>query len=213
MKILLDQASQVTEGVWLTAAPPHQLTMLSDQRFSRGPRSVLLAQSPTFDRDRGYLLVDAEQLVVLNLGSTPTTVVIDATISAEAAGDSETERHATLGELGPGDREFRSLAERELHGEAQEAAIDLIHEVRRRWGGDLKRGERNNFSNTPDNFWYVIVQPRVQALSVTVRGTRDKFREPKLELRPDRPGYTRFIVRSPDEVPEALRLIEQSKRK
>ena len=49
--------------------------------------------------------------------------------------------------------------------------------------GDLKRGGRNNFSNTPDNYWYVIVQPRVQSLSVTVRGPLNRFGTSTLDLK------------------------------
>jgi len=105
------------------------------------------------------------------------------------------------------------VGQTELKGEAQEAAVVLIRGVRHKWAGDLKRGERNNFSNTPDNCWYVIVQPRVQALSITVRGRPERFQSSILELRPDRLGYTRFTVTTPDQVPEAVRLIEQSKRK
>jgi hypothetical protein len=105
------------------------------------------------------------------------------------------------------------LVESELNGEVQETAIDLLREVRKVWPGDLKRGERNNFSNTPDNFWYVIVQPRAKALSVTIRGAPERFESKTLELKVDRPGYTRFSIKRPEEIPEALRLIGESKRK
>jgi hypothetical protein len=98
-------------------------------------------------------------------------------------------------------------AERELRGEAQEVAVDLLRELRRRSAGDLKRGLKNNFSNTLDNFWYVIVQPREQALSITVRGKPEMFRPSPLELRVDRPGYTRFKLQTVDQLPEALRII------
>lgn len=211
MKLLLENSMEVANGVWLTFAAPHQLTIFAQPTLTRGRRSVVLTSSPAFDKDRGSLVLDAESLFVLNIGTSPSTVVVDTIVSAEAL-----DRDSDLlmpNDFGPGDREFLSLAERELRGEAQEAAVDLIREVRKRWAGDLKRGERNNFSNTPDNFWYVIVQPRVQALSVTVRGARSRFQSAALELRVDRPGYTRFSVKTPDEIPEALRLIAESKRK
>jgi len=155
------------------------------------------------------LVLDAGSVAVLNVGTTPSAIVIDGTLAAEAK-DAES---SDPRDLGPGDMEFLNLAETELKGEAQEAAVDLIRAVRHKWAGDLKRGERNKFSNTPDNFWYVIVQPRVQALSVTVRGRPERFQSSILKLRPDRPGYTRFTVTTPDQVLEAVRLIEQSKRK
>jgi hypothetical protein len=210
MKIVLDGAVEGVNGVWLTHAPPHQLTMIGEPKSARGRSSILLVSSPIFDRERGQLILDADWIVVLNLGNSSRTIVIDTIITAETL----SEGAETLSEIvseGPGDREFRLLAEQELHGLAQEAAIDLIREVRRRWPGDLKRGERNNFSNTPDNFWYVIIQPRVQAVSVTIRGRPESFESSVFKLVTDRPGFTRFVVRAPEEVGEAVRLIERSK--
>jgi hypothetical protein len=110
----------------------------------------------------------------MNVGTSATTVVIDVGIAAPTEGLEPTASNE-IGELGRGDHEFCLLAEQLLTGEAQEAAIDLIRGVRQRWPGDLKRGKRNNFSNTPDNFWYVIIQPRVMALSVTIRGKPEQL--------------------------------------
>ncbi len=70
----------------------------------------------------------------------------------------------------------------------------LLSGVRQKSPGDLKRGKSRNFSETPDNFWYVIVQPRIDELSITVHGAVDHF-EPvaRLEIKDDR-GNTRFKV-------------------
>ena len=89
----------------------------------------------------------------------------------------------------------------------------ILREVRHRNPGDLSRGKRHNFSNTPDNFWYVIVQPTSQSLSITVRGKPDQFRPTSLEVKDDRPGYTRFKLRDPAEIDAALAIIGASKRK
>lgn len=206
MKIVLDEVVAGVNGVWLTHAPPHQLAMLSEPKATRGRSSVLLVSSPDFDNEKSQLILDADNIVVLNLGNTPRTIVIDTIVPAdvtEGAGiSSQTE--------GPGDREYKALAEGLLEGLAQETALDLIREVRNRWPGDLKRGGRNNFSNAPDNFWYVIIQPRIQALSITIRGRPEAYRSSAFKLVADRPGYTRFTVRTPDEVAEAIRLIEHS---
>jgi hypothetical protein len=155
-------------------------------------------------------MIETDNLSVLSIGTSPSIVVVDTVVSAEALNCSE-----KLGSenYGPGDREFLALAEGELQGDAQETAVDLIREIRKKWPGDLKRGERNNFSNTPDNFWYVIVQPRVQGLSITIRGAVDRFSSNVLDLRTDRPGYTRFSLKRPDDLQEALRLIGESKQK
>jgi hypothetical protein len=104
-------------------------------------------------------VLDTDSIIVLNVGTTASTVIVDSSIEVSQTADHELAQ--PTGELGPGDREFLCLAEKELSGEAQEAAIDLLRKVRSKWPGDLKRGKRNNFSNTPDNSWNVIIQPRV----------------------------------------------------
>lgn len=213
MKFLLDDVVAGLNGCWLALVPPHQLAKLSQPLMTRGTTSVLLVSSPIFDHDHRQLRIDADDVSLLNLGTTPRTFVVDTVMSAETLVRSEAASEEPEAQFGPGDREFLDLVERELRGEAKKAAEDLIREIRRRWPGDLKRGERNNFSNTPDNFWYVIVQPRTQALSITVRGAPNRFQSELLKLKADRPGYTRFVVLGPREIPEALRLIEQSKRK
>jgi hypothetical protein len=105
------------------------------------------------------------------------------------------------------------LVNRVPRGDARKAALRILAEVRKLYPGDLKRGQRSNFKNTPDNFWYVIVQPRAQSLSITVRGAVDRFRSERLELKQDRPGYTRFTLHHPSDVAEAMNIIQQSKRK
>lgn len=105
------------------------------------------------------------------------------------------------------------LARTVLTGDAMKTAELLLRGVRAGSSGDLKRGKRLNFSNVPDNFWYVIVRPRVQGLSITARGMPERFGASKLELKIDRPGYTRFQVTKPGDVQEALRIIGLSKRR
>ena len=144
--------------------------MLGAPKSARGSTSILLVNDPEFDEERGRLLLNAEGVSVLNLGTTARTIVIDAGLELAAKVPNNEPGH-----FGPGDREFIMLVESELTGEAQEVAMDLLRALRKKEPGDLKRGERNNFSNTPDNFWYVNAQPRVQALLITVRGASDRF--------------------------------------
>lgn len=173
-----------------------------------GKTSVLLVTNPQFDGDKDQLSVEAERVLLLNVGNTPRTLVIDAD-----GGDTSAAGVDSLATQGPGDREFRYLVDAHLRGEAREAAHAILTQVRAISPGDFKRGERNNFSNTPDNYWYVIVQPRMQALSITVRGDVEKFQPSTLALVTDRPGFTRFQLRSLDEVEEALKLVKGSTRK
>jgi hypothetical protein len=208
VQIVFSDSLEVSQGLWITKVPPHQLSMFGTPNASRGRTSVLLVTKPQFDEEKEQLAVEAEQVVILNIGNSTRTLVIDAD-GGEVLGDSADD----FASQGPGDKDFRYLVDVHLKGEAREAAHAILTKVRTTSPGDFKRGERNNFSNAPDNYWYVIVQPRMQALSITVRGDVEKFLPSTLTLVTDRPGFTRFQLRSLDELEEALRLIKGSTRK
>jgi hypothetical protein len=211
MQMVITGAQEQGTGIWVANAPPHQLSMLGQPRSSVGARSILLVHEPTYDQASLALRFDADDLTVLNLGSSNTVVVLDLIkplqprfISLEGS-----QPHSR----GRGDEEFLSLVRSELHGPARDAAERLLQEVRARNPGDLVRGQRNNFKNYPDNFWYVIVQPTAQSLSITVRGAPDLFRPTPLDVKDDRPGYTRFKLSTPNDIDAAVEIIEASRRK
>ncbi len=215
MKMLFDDANLKGDGVWLVTIPPHQVLMLGQPKATLGMRSVLLVENPAFNPSAATLQVDIDSIQVLNQGTTAKAVVVES-----KPVKTEVEMVATPvqpqdapHQCGPGDREFLHLVERELRGPVREAAEAILRTVRARYPGDLQRGLRLNFKNTPDNFWYVIVQPRAQGLSITVRGSPARFLPSTLELKDDRPGYTRFTLKHPSEVMEAFRVIERSKRR
>lgn len=216
MKIILENAAKAEDGIWEAQLPPHEAAMFGQPKTTLGPRSVLLVEDPEYEAASELLRVEAGSVVLLNLGTTQKALLIDATtknLTRPVLREPDGPPGAGTEPMGPGDREFVSLVKRELNGHPREAALRILDEIRSRHPGDLQRGKRSNFKNTPDNFWYVIVQPRAQSLSITVRGRPSRFRPEKLTLKDDRPGYTRFTLKHPSEVDEAVRIIEQSKRK
>jgi len=215
MKLLMDDVTEIADGIWLVGLPPHEVQLLGSAKVTQGNRSVLLVGEAMFDENSMAVQVDASSVTVLNQGTTPETIIVRSPVDAsKTLGSVERVLDPVMsGTLGPGDMEFLRLVQQKLTGEAREAARALLHHIRSGYPGDLKRGQRSNFTNVPDNFWYVIVQPRVQSLSVTVRGHVERFHPEKLKLKADRPGYTRFALSRLDEVPGALSIIEQSKRK
>lgn len=115
--------------------------------------------------------------------------------------------------MSKGDREFIELAEALLDTSMRRAAAALLAGVRLHFPGELKRGLSRNFSETPDNFWYVIVQPRVQQLSITVRGPVSLFEGvTHLPVKDDR-GNSLFKLTGEQDVDAALKLISLARRK
>lgn len=213
MKMLVEEVREIANAVWLARLAPHEVKLMGAPKTTQGNRSVVLVEGAKFDDDDGFLQVDASTVQVLNLGTSLDTVFIGSTSLNAGTSAADGDTPLAEGSSGPGDKEYLRLVEKELRGEAQNAATAILREVRTRYPGDLQRGKRSNFKNTPDNFWYVIVQPRAQSLSITVRGRPERFESEVLEIKQDRPGYTRFIIKEMSEVPEALRIIEHSKRK
>jgi len=205
----VEGAEELKQGIWRLSLPPHQALMFGDCRNHQGQRSVLLVSDPKYDAHRSVLQFRIEGVVPLNIGSTSEAIAIaDETKEAAVKGAPAKSPDG----YGPGDRDFlRELTL--LPREAQEAGKQLLERVRERSPGDLKRGLKRNFSNTPDNFWYVIVQPNAGALSITVRGQPSQFQSSSLDVKDDRPGYSRFKLSKRSEVEEALRIISQSRRK
>ncbi len=212
--VTLTGARSMGEGIWEAALQPHQVRMFGEVRHSRGDRSILLVDAPTFDSAGRSLSFDADEASAVNLGTRPIVLVIDASAPPSAApANSKSTQDDDVKSYGPGDRDFLRLVER-LPEVPRAAAQRLLAEVRSRWPGELKRGIKTNYSNTPDNFWYVVVQPRAGELSITVRGEPSRFGGmTKLQLKDDRPGYTRFKLARMEDVPDALEIIGASKRR
>lgn len=206
--MLIENAKPLADGIWSASTPPHTLQMLGEPKASKGTISILGVEEPVFDGSAKSVRFDAARTTVLNLGTSDRLLIV-AQNSTGGTGAGSQESIS----FGPGDNEFLRVAKTVLTGDPMKTAELVLRGVRAVSSGDLKRGKRLNFSNVPDNFWYVIVQPRVQGLSITVRGLPERFGPSKLELKIDRPGYTRFQVANPEDVQEALRIIALSKRR
>lgn len=209
-------ATNVTEigpGIWELEIPPHQIRHFGSTNHAIGPQSVLMFRSYAYDADQQQLHFDLEDVAPINVGTTPRAIGIAVGKCKEGAAAPSHEIASESSALAPGDREFLQLARLELSEGTARAAEKLLLGVRQKSAGNLKRGQTRNFSETPDNFWYVIIQPRVDELSITVRGPVDRFVElTGLEVKDDR-GNTRFKVRGEGDVHEALKLIFHAIRK
>ena len=214
LKVTIPNAHKLDEGVWRLTLPPHQVRLFGRCENAIGPRSVVIIKEAQHELSTGDLSFDVDEATAINVGSTPDTLAIlsnenaDELISGKTS--SETEQEISVSR---GDREFLELCRKEFHDPMQRVAAALLAGVRAKSPGELKRGLKRNFSETPDNFWYVIVQPRVQELSVTVRGPEEHFSGlTEIPVKDDR-GNTRFKVSDESDIESALKLIFHAKRK
>lgn len=209
LNVSLQNVRPLDVGLWKAEVPPHQLRMFGECRRTDGHRSILFVDEPSFDITTATLSFSPEEAAVVSVGTTSEILVIDRRHTQEAA---EKDASRPPAPAGQGDREFLRVVS-DLPSPAREAAHQLLARVRAYAPGDLKRGERLNFSETPDNFWYVVVQPRAGDLSITVRGAPNTLPKTHLETKVDRPGYTRFKVAGPSDLDAAMVLIKSSRRR
>lgn len=204
---------EIKPGIWEFDMMPHQVRRFGNANHAIGQQSVLLLRACDYDPDKQHLHFDIENVSPINVGTTSKAlgiaIELSGTAHAEIAGPTATNSAS----FGPGDREFLRLAKSELSETTARVAEQLLSGVRQKFPGDLKRGQSRNFSETPDNFWYVIVQPRIDELSITVRGSVNHFKPvARLAIKDDR-GNTRFKVKNKDDLPAALQIISHAIRK
>ena len=206
----ISQVERLDNGLWKVELPPHQVRRFGAANCTTGIRSIILVEGAVFHSSSSTLECDLENIVPLNIGTTAETYVISA---GQVPRIDEQANAASKLTLGKGDKSFLQMCENNLSKQMYEAAKELLTGVRARSFGNLKRGQKKNFSETPDNFWYVIIQPRIDQLQITVRGNVEHFSGiSNLEIKDDR-GNTRFKVKSQSDVAEALKLIFHAVRK
>lgn len=214
MRASIPNVEEVAPGIWRFDLPPHEVRLLGQCARAMGKQSVVLLRKAEFERGKQTLHFAIGDAEPVNIGTSASTIgLLTENAMAPESSTTRSQSPQQRGAYGRGDREFLSLVNAELSETMAAAAKRLLDGVRLCSSGDLKRGLNRNFSETPDNFWYVIVQPRIDELSITVRGAVEHFHDmAKLEIKDDR-GNTRFKIRSQEDVPAALSLIFHAVRK
>lgn len=204
---------EIQKGLWSFEMPPHLIRHFGGIANSIGSRSVLVFSKYEYDVEAAELHFEADDVVAINVGTEQNVIALAAHLETNEKAARSSDQVTKQRVFGPGDRIFLTMTEKELPKSMQKAALALLTGIRSRSPGDLKKGLSRNFSDTPDNFWYVIIQPRVSQLSITVRGSVDHFRNlAKLPIKDDR-GNTLFKITSENDVPSALEIIFHAKRK
>ncbi len=208
MHFTISEIRELSSGVWEASVSPAEIQALSSGAQRLGGRSVVMLSDFRILSEGSDLSFRPSDATVLNIGNSDSTVflgLIDGTSFNEVTPQPKG--------FTQGDRSFLRLASSEMSGSMAAVAEELLLRVRARSPGELKRGKTRNFSETPDNFWYVILQPRIDEISITVRGSVDHFTGVgKLELKDDR-GNTRFKIRNSSDLADAEKLIFHALRK
>ncbi len=211
VKAVVENARSIGNGVWLGELTPPEVSQLGKPIHTRGARSVVLADDISFDA--GRLEFGLQGLAVLNLGTSAEALLVSTQPSPKVEIiPPEASVALQSYSFGPGDREFlRTIRHPKMPQAMADAGERLLAMVRQKFPGDLKRGIRTNFVETPDNFWAIVVQPFRGNYDISVKGAPSTFHPDAISIKANRGSYSRFYLSTPHEVLEAFSLISEAK--
>ncbi len=196
------KAGVVGSDIWVAEISPEDLKRLGRPLASVGERSVIGVTTPRFID--GSIFFTPSDVSVLNSGSSKNAIIVRLGAS---------ERAPTIANVKEGvndDAAFVSACKKHLLPEVAKLAQELIAEIRRDHPGRMHEGKARKWVNQPSNFLAITIQNRDQSLAIHVKGRPDKHPNTALELRGDRPGYSRFKISKSSELAPALQIIRRS---
>jgi hypothetical protein len=213
VQLSIPEVQEIAPGVWEASIGPRDMRAIGSAGSSIGEVSVLLLEdSYEFEREKSLLRFELHAAHVLNVGRTTKALLIAAVdirrpkVNIQKSNDIDKL-------FGPGDRRFLRAIEQLPEG-LTKAGKRLLANVRSHFPGDLRAlTEGRRFQETPDNFWFVTIQPRDLSLAITVRGLPSRFQVERLRIVKDRPPYSRFKVKDAADVDEAVSVICSAVRK
>ena|SRR3990172_3321080 len=193
--------------LWTAAIDPREITrLLGDCRYSYGGPNVILLSKPPVRVSNSQLQFAPADARPLNIGAQFDTLIIwDAESSADKAED-QTDTEASLGDL-----QFVAS----LPAELEQLGKTFLAAIRKQFKGRLEyHSKSRKYVERPDNWWTVIIQPRARSLRVIVRGKPEEFDvQDGVRLSQDQHGYANFTIARVEDVPKALAILQQAKRK
>lgn len=211
MRVIIDEVSPGASGIWTASVDPQRLMKLANPIRQGGSLSVVFVARPSYDVGAHSLQFDLDSAVLLNLGNTFEAVLIDSR-------DKDVQQSRQITELptrkeSAGDRRFLEELKR-LPESQRRLGEQLLTAIRKEYPGELVFHQKSGkFVESPDNFWVVRIQPRVQSLRIVVYGSPGEHgSKSTIELKDDMTSYSNFVIDSDHQIPEAVGVIRQAKR-
>jgi hypothetical protein len=214
LKFTVAAVTALGSGIWESTLSPAEVRALGTASAGLGDVSVILLKAPDYDEDDSTLHFSTRDVHVLNVGRGHRVLFINAADDLPLiVGLGEPQ--ITFGQAslsGAGDSAFLATLH-DVPERVREAGAKILASVREQFPGDLRPLPNRRFQETPDNFWFVAVQPRDESLLFIVRGTPQQFKTRRLKVLADRRSYCRFKVRGPADVNEAVSILAAADRK
>lgn len=214
MLLVMENVEVLNAVVWRVPVAPTELRAMGTCQMKIGTRSVILAECPKYLPNVNRLELDPSRSHLNNIGDTSDAIIVDvASVEERKAQNRTCARESVLRH--PGDVAFLSLCA-DLPDPLRGIAVQLVERVPRHAPHGYLSREGLRYVERPDNFW--TIEPhykRVRSFTITLRGEPKHFEPSRhhIEVKRDRPGYSRFKLTDPSDLDEALRLILTAKRR
>jgi hypothetical protein len=217
MEVIVRHVKELAERVWEGELGASDASIFGKALLVSGDTSVVLVDGPVeWLGEGGPLSFDHARARVLNKGASGRAIFVAQGHSLTPDHEPSAVTGATSGVPsvgGGGDQMF--LDDLASRPELREIGERLLAGIRARSGGTLRLLEQSGkYVETPDNFWTVKIQPRDGSLRVTVRGRPPELPHPsELDIKPDRPSYSNFKIKTLSQVDAAVRVVLAARRK
>jgi len=210
ISITISDVKLLDVDLWKASLEPREVKSLTTGAKRTGDASVVLVNK--IDSSNGdKIQFTLGSIEVLIIGRTSTTYFICSNMEHRGKASAK-KSNFEPNEFANSDDAFRS-ALRNAPEEVRKLGESFIDEARKHFRGTLTNTKSGKFVEKPDNYWTVKIQPRDKSLAITVRGEPDKFSvTDQIELKRDRPGYSRFKIRNTNQILSAISIIRQAER-
>jgi hypothetical protein len=222
IRISVDGVQQLGTGVWRANIGPAEVRLLGSPATTLGGVTVILIDVATHSEQAGRLEFDAIAARPLNMGTTLDTIIICGAYDEEER-RLEPRTPDNQPSLPHGDQKRTDLlwtGDEKLLAHLPESLKSLgnnrLSAIRKEFPGQLRYypPPTERFVESNGNWWAVKIQPRSGDLAVIFRGALDEIYVPSsIELKPDRHGYLRFKIAREEQIPEALTVLKQARRR
>jgi hypothetical protein len=210
MRVSIEKVSPGAKGIWTSEIDPQRLLRLANPIRQGGRINIVMISEPSFDNQKNSIQFDLDSAILLNLGNTSETVLID---SRDGNAIETVRKKRVIIHESKGDQKFISELS-VLPDSLRKIGERLVKEVRKLFPGELKfHPITKKFVESPDNFWVVRVQPRAKSLRIIVYGLPEAHRLTNtIKLKRDMSSYSTFILEREHQLPEAVEIIREAKK-
>ena len=212
IKVGLDEAVRISEGMWRASVEPARLAGLGHfSTAERGPSIIFLDEEPRGANGSGVEFA-LHRARLVNLGTLSEVIVIwtrdlervtGEGIAAPVGGPAPTG-------LAQGDMDFLNSLPRHL----RDLGEKFLRAMRREFPGQLEYREGSGrWIETPDPWWTIKGQPYKQNFYISVRRPPEDYDAPtSIVMRRERASWSRLYFGAEEHLADVMAVIRQASR-